>query len=683
MKSKFGRLVCDRTEGALRISNGYWEVEHSLDRGGCITSIRFLEGSNSNILVAPCVSDVGVAPYVKGLDRSPEGRKRECEFYADINSRHAELAVRAETPESVAFTVSGELTNGRGEGICRFSHEYEYHRGFLKRTQTYAFDQDVYLMMLNLARFRFRPELNRYCYRKYTLRNPYCPEDRWGAVEAGPGRRDLVQDFNVPLYLCAYREGVEGIEFFPGSEIGAWAIEKDAGRHTLAALSDPPCVEMEIAPYVGRRPSLKFSGEYVFRSYLGLPNVRERINRDVYRRVSFNGRPWPTDEEIVTLRECGVRHMRLHDDSPKPDGRWWRDGSFPPYGPEDLGEMKRVIAAARRNDIQTLFYISPVEYHPESQGFRENAASWGRVVDSQGGLFDNWYGYLMCLRSGWKDFLIQYIRKVYETYGFDGVYFDWTVVLGCTNARHCEQEHTNIDGLIELIETTRDVVGETGLITVHIWNWMPCMAIENYVDFVGTSERGVIFDGNGDVTTPYLKFVPNTFRGFAPSFFDEKEARQVVARTLVHGLGVGIGFRDAMDHPRGAIVMDMYKAAKDIHTQDYRFADCRSGMVRIRDNGNVRGAIYWNQKEAIVILANTQTDGQEAFSWGLDLTGLDLQRAEGYVIENRRTGARENAGRERLLSSDLCGCLGGFAYEIFRITPLGECKEQAADCQSP
>lgn len=666
MQTKFGSLRCTQNEDSLIINNGYWEVEHSLKSGGCINSIKFSQGTNTNLLLAPCLSEIAIAPYWRGVDRSPEGKKQSETIYSDCNCHQIRLSRLTRNPKLVGFTIAGSLTSAAGDAVCSYVHEYEYHRGFLKRTQRYSFEKEIYLMRLGLAYLRFRPELDRYCYRKYTLRQPRCSEDRWGKLAFQPAGANIVQDFNVPFYIAVYQERIEGLEFFPGSAIGSWAVAKDAGYYTLATQHQPAAVELRICPYQGSRPSLKFKGEYVFQSYLGLPNIKRRINRDIYRRVTFGCHNWPTDNEIKELRQHGVYHARIHNDGPHKDGRWWRDGSFPPYNREDTREMQRVIATAHKHKIKMMFYISPVEYHPEAQGFKKNSANWGRAVDRQGNLFDNYYGYLMCLKSGWKDFLIKYIRKIYRAYGFDGVYFDWTIALGCMNRLHAETEHTSIDGLLELIETTRDLVGEQGLITIHIWNWMPLMAVENYVDFVGTSERGVIFDRQGAVTTPYLVFVPTTYRGFALSSSDEKETRQIVARILVSGLGMGLGF-DASQTAAGKVVLAMYQDLQAIKTGNYFFADYTSGIVRIKHNQNVKGALYWNRKEAIVILANTQTDRAETFWWGLDLARTGLLSSRSYLVEKRPM--KKAVSLATLSGGGLKGRLGGYKYEIFHVTP--------------
>ena len=79
---------------------------------------------------------------------------------------------------------------------------------------------------------------------------------------------------------------------------------------------------------------------------------------------------WVSDDEIRRNSEKGVVTMTLHNDGDgNGDGLFWRDGTYPPYPPDQMKKMEHVIETCHRYGIKTMPYFSNHEWTPEHRGF--------------------------------------------------------------------------------------------------------------------------------------------------------------------------------------------------------------------------------------------------------------------------------------------------------------------------
>ena len=68
------------------------------------------------------------------------------------------------------------------------------------------------------------------------------------------------------------------------------------------------------------------------------------------------------------------------------DGLFWRDGTFPPYPPEQMKKMEHVIDTCHQNGIKVMPYFSNHELHQSTEAFKQHGEEWGRKPDDQGNL---------------------------------------------------------------------------------------------------------------------------------------------------------------------------------------------------------------------------------------------------------------------------------------------------------
>ena len=78
-----------------------------------------------------------------------------------------------------------------------------------------------------------------------------------------------------------------------------------------------------------------------------------------------------------------------------------------------------------------------------------------------------------------------YLEQAWQSQDFDGLYYDFAALLHCTNPNHCGGVHMLSDGLFELLDWTRELMGPGKSLFLHTATEVyPCYAAENYADYV-------------------------------------------------------------------------------------------------------------------------------------------------------------------------------------------------------
>ena len=276
-------------------------------------------------------------------------------------------------------------------------------------------------------------------------------------------------------------------------------------RFTIDALNLAPAYPLPKGGYIQAR------GSYLFDYYIGVPILEGRAQNPWFERsYGPNGGKWVSEEEIQRNAEAGVVTMTLHNDGDSNgDGLYWRDGSWPPYPPDQMNKMATVIENCHKNGIKTVPYFSCHELSYSTGEFKQYGEQWGGKPDDQGSLRPNhYYGALMCLKSGWLEYLKHCVDRVLKSYAFDGVYYDWNLALYCNNPLHMGKSsngvsgelglgtyansrtgHWDVDELLEFVEWSRERVGADALVLLHT-TLAPMFATENFANDVCCMEGG-------------------------------------------------------------------------------------------------------------------------------------------------------------------------------------------------
>ncbi len=116
------RVERDNAANRLSLSTPYYTVQHALDRGGAITSIRLKHGRATNLLVRPLAASV----------RDAQGA-----LFSTLNDRKPTLSLRRDgLTEIVSFEAALADESGRPSGV-RVKTSYEYHWGYIKVRQEF------------------------------------------------------------------------------------------------------------------------------------------------------------------------------------------------------------------------------------------------------------------------------------------------------------------------------------------------------------------------------------------------------------------------------------------------------------------------------------------------------------------------------------------------------------------
>ncbi|MEM2930564.1 MAG: DUF6259 domain-containing protein [Thermoproteota archaeon] len=654
--------------GILSIRSNFWEVVHEAGKGGCITSIKFFNGSNRNIILTPIYSYFG-------------------SFQDVLNNRASMDFIKRDG--YILVEVKGELRdiNNCLDTNVEYDYTYEYHESYVKVTQKYFFKEGMAgIQEVGIGCINILPELN--C---FVVRPPHTGTDKNSAAiwkEINLDNEAVFECRNTPMYVAVFRKGVEGIEFLPGSNLEEWTKqfgEEDQGLFRVCRGNYPNSTQIVIRPFESRVAgrAISLTGEYTFSYYLGLPNIPEKVPRR-FMHMAFGNHPWPSDEDIRRWAYAGVNVVRLHNDY-HTSGDFWHDGSWPPYDEKGMSELKRVISTCHKYGVKIVPYFSLYEINPKSEAFAEGYIKWRRTVDNSGSLIetyppDYYFGFGMCLSSGWKDFLKEYVEKVIKTLGFDGVYYDYAHYWFCNNRLHSKHDHSIIDDAIEFLEYTRKLVGKDGIILLHQSGWFPCVLITSYAD-----AQIMLEDCSSWKEIPPLeKLPPNTMH---LTFMGEKTPKipcpnyvslepEKTAWNLNTKLSLFGAFPTGGLGPDEKPTLALIESFRAFDLCQFKFKDYTKNYVKTSDEA-IKGAVYFNEERILVIIANTGERPVKNFRWTMDLEGMGWSPSGKYHLTGSLGDPIIIVEEKDLISSGVEDSLEGFRFKVYAVRRHQEEKKYA------
>ena len=447
--------------------------------------------------------------------------------------------------------------------------------------------------------------------------------------DLAPSPHAAYESCHLPRSLMMFRKGVEGFQVTLGDDLAQW----DSIGGTLPGLQMGYVAWRNAAKYYEvrfsaldcRRDGQYLEGDYDFEFSMAFPFVREKMaplvpcaGNTFYMERGFENR-WPLQEDIDAWREAGVSLMRLHNDGDCFDnGIFWRDVDYPPYPADEMAKMDEMLERANAAGIDVAPYFSLREYHPEAPGFKENAQTWGRIAIEGDGIIPSYsshgyYGFQMCLRSGWFKKRMDSIDEVLKKHPFKALYYDWCSAKECLAPQH-GRHHWDYRKLIEILEWSYDRVAEyDGAIYLHLTR-EPNITAGNIASLVLTEETG------GSMISPFM-FSPH-------AHFMNVTSRQVCCMISISA--------PVAQHRRYALCALLHHATvsqgakvyTDFYTQykkeleevvNYsRHTAPGEGLATV---GNDRCGIgaYWNDSgEVMVFLANLSEE-TETCPWQLNL----------------------------------------------------------------
>lgn len=616
-----GEYRVDRQAETLTLATPYSSFRHDLKRGGEIAAVALRHGAAANLLVKPFNATVTTA---------------DGESYQAQNDAAPEVSVEAAGKAQVV-RVSSRLMSGKGvDSGIRLRTRYEYRWGYVKVRREFEFGERARAVKrVSVFSAVFDASLDQYGYRQgMAEQEGVTPLSfgvmQWRRMRAGAYFDPPLQTRHVPRYLVLANAGVEGIEWFVGDNLAQWdyqaAGRPGAGLCNVAASFAPLGVAVQInaLDVVGQ---VEARGTWTFDSYLGVPVLEGHANPTwLHTAFGAKGGAWVSEADVKRWAASGIRTVHCHNDGDGlGDGLFWRDGSYPPYPPEEMKKYDRVIEWCHQNGIEVTTYFSNKELHPSTQAYKDHAEEWGRKPDDTGRLHHNRaahgeYGAQMCLKSGWLGELKRNIDTVLSNHKLDGVYYDWNVGLYCNNPLHVGARsngvtgatgtlalsptgHWDIDELLELMEWTRERVGPKGQVVVH--NTMaPMFATENFADRVVGMEWGY---GRLSKSVPPVAELPLEWsfagaraRGIIGYGSIDKSAPPQIAKALaLTTLMTGVA-----PWPASEEAIALYRVLAPLgDLTKYKFQDWRNGAVSV-DAPDCLSAVYSREGEAWVLVGN-------------------------------------------------------------------------------
>jgi hypothetical protein len=629
------RFTVREEKGDVIVSCAYWEVRHSRNRGGNISSVIFPHGSGMNIFAAPFCTQIRT-----GNAFNFDGFENTFDEYPALTCHTDKELLRVQSRSA--------LINRHGAKLpVTCDHSYTYHPwGYISQTVTLTLHQSIPdAWNIGVARPVAAGHLDEFAYRpspeNSTDWRNLCKAGSWFKLDRGNSFRDFqaIETGEIPLYLMFLRRGVEGFDWFCGENLDQWH----------AQISDVPHLskfrvgynekfdgyEIMLSPLDKWADSMELKGTYTFDFFMGLPFVQEYV-RPMFRGggVSYGynldggnqtRKDFLNDKEIRRMADHKVQILRHHDDGPQPDGVFWRDGGYPPYPAPIMNKLDTCISGLHDFGIHITPYFSLHEWHPDTNQFREKAPACKRTTQGSSKMLHNpaplgEYGGQMCLASEWEEILRKNIDRVLKNHAFDGVYYDWTLPLPCYNKQHHPYTHWDIEEFIRVLEWSRERVGGDGMLYLHM-SLEPFIVAENMATCVLVYESPHPPRPTNDMFPPiaeFMKTCPHFVLSTPAQISDPK-------RFLLYSLLSHV----TVDNPSQEF-LSAYKVISKINFTKYKkFSGYLQSPVPVSSR-EVLSALYWNENEALVLLANF-SDKTVRCTWRID-SGKIGWKSDGYRI---------------------------------------------------
>lgn len=427
----------------------------------------------------------------------------------------------------------------------------------------------------------------------------------------------------IPLSMLVFRKGLEGFQVTLGDDLCQWdsipSVLPGMQSGFFGWTHSMNSFEMLFAPIAYWRKNQYIEGKLPFDFSIAFPFVREKVvplspcsGNILYRNRGFEKR-WPREEDLKDLKHAGVTLMRLHNDGDDfKNGIFWRDAAYPPYPPAEMKKMDRMLKQAAKYKINVVPYFSLHEFHPEAAGFKRNAERWGRIAVKGDDIIPSfsshgYFGFQMCLESGWFKKRIDTIDEVLSKHAFNGVYYDWCSSKECLNGKH-KKRHWDYRKLIALLEWSRSRVGKDGAVYLHQTR-NPNILAENLATLILTEETGgtVVYPEMFSPHAHFMNIVPRQVCLMIPESSPEKNLRRYAMCALLHHATVSSGNKvfTAFYHEQAELMRECVNYRR--HTAPGEGL-CGTSLPE------VGMSVYWNDDEAMAVFANL-SEGKQTAAW--------------------------------------------------------------------
>ncbi len=594
-----------RKKNKIIVSNEFVRCVHDLDQGGEMTEAVILNGSGKNLFVQAQRTIIGLIEYSR------------YHTYSSAAAPAKKVSV-TENEGNPVIEFSSEMVDAQGKKLPGFliRHRVEYTpQGEALHQVTFCTKKKISALgMVQIGSLYPAKRMDTLAVMpcQVEMSDAYASRCRWYKL-AGDATSGFMTRW-VPNAMLVFQRGVDGFQFVRGGDLAKWdkigGTLPGFGMGYFTYSKNLDAYEMRIAPLDCRREGQYLEGENTFEFSLAFPYVKKNIvplspcSGNLFIETKDFEKRWPTEKDFAAWESAGVSLMRLHNDGDCfENGIFWRDAAYPPYPPEEMKKMERTLALARRHHIDVVPYFSLHEYHPEAAGFKQNAQKWGRIALKGDGIIPSYYrkgyyGYVMCLKSGWMKKRKDTIDEVLRNHDFAGVYYDWCSAKECVNPKHGPR-HWDFRELIEILLWSYHRVGENGVIYLHQTS-NPNIAAENLAGLVLTEETGKSRMA-GTMFSPHAHFLnicPRQVCLMIPASSPDYMLRQYAMCALLNHATVSSGLKP---------IVDFYRENADLMRKAVKYRRHTApgeGLCETSDNNAVGMSAYWDENEAMLVFAN-------------------------------------------------------------------------------
>jgi hypothetical protein len=207
----------DSNLGLLTLSAPQLKVTHDLRRGGTISAISLPHGKTTNLLAAPIATAL---------------RDTKDDLYTDLRDFAPRVTHRSRGQLEIVV-VESAMKNAAGQvAKVELRTTYEYHRGFVKVHREYRSDERESWREVRVVSTAVDGSLERYGLRQGKTEREGVPAFDFGSCQWGKVERKAAPlTFSyLPRYLMLANPGVEGLEWFMGSNLSQWDLQLSGKR---------------------------------------------------------------------------------------------------------------------------------------------------------------------------------------------------------------------------------------------------------------------------------------------------------------------------------------------------------------------------------------------------------------------------------------------------------------------
>lgn len=621
---KEGVEIAVTDDGAV-VKSPYWRIAHSKAAGGGVSEIVFPHGSGRNILVAP-----------ERIYAMKDGELHSSEF--DKSAGIEIDNVRKEVK------VCGELkSKSRSSSGVKYEISYLYKPHVVERKVRFDFQGGAKVRKLGVLNLSFSPSLDQCGYK------PCVSEVKKAVFPGVPALYGKTIDTG---YISIFKTGCEGIDFVPGRDIDGWQnqISSERGKACFAVAGNSKGgAELTIEPYGDAERPVEVSGVKEYMHYLGLPMIDGRMRKANFYYRNAWGPDWVSNDIIEKLHESGISLMSSGFSHcavglPPPETPQPQDAKI-------LAGIDRIVKASHERGMRVIPFVSTL-LGKSVPVYKEKGRDWG-IPAGNGIASCGTYGDYMCHEAaGWDEYIENQYMTYKKRFNYDGIYFDFIFPASCAG-KHTDtgKRHLTSSSLLKFVESARGrldfILGHTG--------YYPTFMLENLCDMIWAGEEmPTWYSAEGripslDMLREHFEVVPNTQRMVESRIvynyptlsknetgvlrYKKEDADEYLSKLALCGL-----FTFASDEYSGTAntaeliernqpFLDVFRIFRDVDLSQYRFLDWKRQGAAIPSNPKIRAAVYWNDKSAIILFANSECASEEkailnarpaAFGWGED-----------------------------------------------------------------